>query len=269
MSSSTSLPVFRRALGDSWRALIGWSLGLAAALFLYLPLYSTLGGRDSQMSKLISQLPPQLVNTLGYQDIASGPGYVEATFFGLIGFLVITIASVSWGTAAIAGDEENGSLELTLAHGVSRQQVVLERALAVLVRLLWLTVFSGLIILALNGSAQLELQFGNLVATLAAYLGLALLSSLFGLAVGALTGRRAYATVAGAGIAILGYVLNALGSQNESLSGLRAYSPYGWAFRHTPLADGADWGGLALLYGFSVLFVVLAVVGLRRRDIGG
>ena len=266
---SNVLPLFRRSLGDSWRSLIGWSAGLAAALFLYLPLFPSLGGADSQMAKLISSLPPQLVRTLNYGQITSGSGYTESTFYGLIGFLLITIAAVAWGTAAIAGDEENGSLELTLAHGVSRQQLVLERTLAVAVRLAWLAVFSALIIVALNNSAELKLTVPNVSAAAAAYLGLALVSATLGIAVGALTGRRIYATAAGAGIAVLGYVLNAVGNQRQELDGLRDFSPYGWAFHHSPLANGADWGGLGLLYGFSILFVIVAVIGLRRRDIGG
>jgi ABC-2 type transport system permease protein len=266
---SSLLPLFRRTLGDSWRSLIGWSAGVAGALFLYLPLFPSLGGSESQMAKLISTLPPQLVRTLNYGNITTGAGYTESTFYGLIGFLLITIAAVAWGTAAIAGDEENGSLELTLAHGVSRQQLVLERMLAIAVRLAWLALLSALIVLALNAPSELHLTVANEAATAAAYLGLGLLAATFALAVGALTGRRIYATSAGAGIAVLGYVLNAVGNQTQSLDWLRDISPYGWAFHHTPLTNGADWGGLGLLYGFSILFVIVAVIALRRRDIAG
>src|SRR3546814_2524257 len=59
----------------------------------------------------------------------------DLTFFGLIGFLLLTIAAISWGSAAIAGAEESGKLELNLAHGVSRTQYALESALAVLVKI--------------------------------------------------------------------------------------------------------------------------------------
>jgi ABC-2 type transport system permease protein len=265
----TALPLLRRSLGDSWRSTIGWTAGVAAALLLYLPIFPSIGGTDSQMAQLIGKLPPSLVNALGYGNITSGAGYVESTFYGLIGFVLVIIAAVAWGTAAIAGDEENGTLELTLAHAVSRTQVVLERTLAVTIRLVWLTVVSVLMVLAFNSSAGLDLKVGNLIAVAAAYLGLGLLSATLAIAVGALTGRRAYATGAGAGIAVLGYALNAVGAQTASLDRLRDFSPYGWAYHRTPLASGADWGGLGLLYGFSALFVVVAVVALRRRDIAG
>lgn len=123
---------------------------------------------------------------------------------------------ITWGTAAIAGDEENGTLELMLAHAVSRTQLVLERTLAAVLRLAWLA---------------------------AAFLGLGLLSGTLGIAVGALTGRRIYSTAAASGIARLGWVLNAIGNQSKNLAHLRDFSPYGWAYHHTPLPAGPTGAG--------------------------
>ena len=59
-------------------------------------------------------------------------------------------------------------LELTLAHGVTRTQVVLERTAAIITRLFWLGLLSVLVILVLNDSAGLEIQPRNLVAEAAA-----------------------------------------------------------------------------------------------------
>jgi ABC-2 type transport system permease protein len=44
-------------------------------------------------------LPPELVRTIGYENITTGAGYAQATFFGLTGFFLITIASITWGGA--------------------------------------------------------------------------------------------------------------------------------------------------------------------------
>src|SRR4051812_22207182 len=86
------LPLFRRSLGDSWRSLIGWSVGVTAAILLYGPLYPSIGGTGSQMGKLIDSLPPQLIRTLNYQNLTSGGGYMESTFYGLLGFVFIVMA---------------------------------------------------------------------------------------------------------------------------------------------------------------------------------
>jgi len=268
LTATFPLPLFRRALGDSWRSLAGWSAGFLAALLLYVPLYRSIGG-NADMSELLDSLPPALINALNYGAIATGPGYVSATFYGLMGFALITIAATMWSSAAIAGDEEVGSLELTLAHGVTRTQVVLERAAAIAVRLLWLNVLSVLVILALNDSAGLDIAPANLVAQGAALLGLALVTSMVGIAVGALTGRRVFATGAAAGVAVVGYALNAVANQSADLDGLHAWSPYAWAFGNSPLVNGADWGGLGLLYGVAVALLVVGVIALNRRDVTG
>jgi ABC-2 type transport system permease protein len=260
-----ALPLFSRALGESWRALLGWTLGIAATVLLYIPLYPSM--KSESMQALMDSLPKELVNTLGY-SLATGAGYVESTYFGLMGFLLLSIAAIAWGTAAVAGDEESGGLELTLAHGVSRTRVVLERTAAVLVRLLALGLVGSLFILALNDAAELGLDGGNLVAVTAALVGLAMLAAAAAIAVGALGGRRSWALAAGTAVPVLGYAINAVANQSADLDGLHAWSPYAWAFGNTPLADGADWGGLGLLYGFSALLVFVAVVALNRRDVG-
>ena len=260
------LPLYRRALGDSWRSLIGWSLGVVAAIFLYVPLFPSIGG-SPDVQALLDSMPPEMIKALGYDSLGTGAGYVHSTFYGLIGFVLIVIAATTWSTAAIAGDEETGSLELTLAHGVTRVQLMLERAAAIVTRLLWLTALSVLHVLALNDSAGLEIEPRYLVAEAAAFLGLALVSASLGLAVGALTGRRAFASAAAAGVAVLGYALNAVGNQSSDLEWLHAWSPYAWAYGNSPLSNGVDWAGLGLLYGVSAAVLAVAAVALSRRDI--
>ena len=265
---SNAFPLYRRSLGDSWRSLIGWSLGFLAALLLYVPLYSSIGG-NADMQRLLDSLPPALTSTLNFGAIATGAGWVSATFYGLMGFALTTIAATLWGNAAIAGDEEQGSLELTLAHDVTRAQLVLERAASILTRLFWLSLLSVVVILALNDSAGLKIEARNLFAEGAALLGLAFLIATVGLAVGALTGRRAWATGTAAGVAVGGYALNAVANQSADFEWLHNLSPYAWAFRNSPLTNGVDWGGLGLLYGVSAALLIVAVVALNRRDITG
>ncbi len=261
----TAVPLFTRAIGESWRALTGWAIGIAATVLLYIPLYPSM--KSESMQALMDSLPKELVNTLGY-SLSTGAGYVESTYFGLMGFLLLSIAAIAWGTAAVAGDEESGGLELTLAHGVGRGRLVLERTAAVFVRLVALGVLGSLLILAFNGAAELELDAGNLVAVTAALVGLTMLAAAAAIAVGALTGRKSFALGAGTAVPVLGYALNAVANQSQDLDGLHAYSPYAWAFGNTPLGDGVDWGGLGLLYGLSAALILVAVLALRRRDVG-
>ncbi|MGV8913551.1 MAG: ABC transporter permease subunit [Rhodoglobus sp.] len=265
--STIILPLTRRNLADSWRGLLGWTAGVAGAIFLYVPLYSSFSGENAGFDDVIESLPPGLANTLGFEDLTSGAGYVQATFLGLIGFVLFTIAATLWSSAAIAGDEESGSLELTLAHGVSRVQILVERSLGVVLRLIWLGIVSALLIIALNDSSGVDLEPINVLGGCLALLGLGILAASFGLAVGAITGRRTYASAAAAGTSLLGYVLNSIGNQSADVEWLHSLSPYHWALGNNPLSDGADWGSLGLIYGISALVLVIGGVVFNRRDV--
>lgn len=216
----SALPLLRRTLALTWRGMIGWSLGLAAVVALYMPLYRSIGC-DASFAGLIDRLPPQLVRTIGYEQFTTGAGFVERTVYGLLGFVLSTIAATAWGASAIAGDEERGDLEGVLAVG-------------------------------------------------AGFVAHALLVGSASLAMGAVSGRRALAIGAGAGVAIAGYALNALGNQSADLEWMHAMSPYHWALGNDPLATGfADSAtGLANLVGGSMLLTMVGLAVFRRRDIG-
>ena len=90
------------------------------------------------------------------------------------------------------------------------------------VRLLWLGVFAGLAVWALNDPAELDLDPVRIIGASAALVGLAFLSAAAALLAGAATGRRIWATVVGAGISVLGYILQALAKQSDDLEWLNA-----------------------------------------------
>lgn len=264
---TAAAPILALRLREGWRGLIAWSLGIAAVLGVYLPLYPTL--QTPELKRLINTLPAELVEALGFDQIASGAGYTQATFFGLLGFVLAAIACISWGAASVAGAEESGSLELTLAHAVSRGRYVWESAAALIGKTLVLGAVAFLLILGINGPAELDLAPANLLAATLAWAGLSALCGAVALAVGAAFGRRSWALGAGAGVAALGYVLHAAGRTSENFERASAFSPFQWAFGNDPLAEGFDWAGLGLLWGVTAALVVFASWALGRRDVTG
>jgi ABC-2 type transport system permease protein len=261
------LPLLSKALADARLSTLYWALGLLAMMLLYLPLFPSIGGSD-QMQQMISALPPQLVNALNYGQIATGAGYTQATVLGLLGYLLMSIVAISAGASAVGGDEDAGLLELTLAHGVTRTQVVLERAAAVVIKIAVLSAFVLLVLLLLKGPSELGFDAGHAAAGVLMYMLLVLLSGCVALLVGAATGRRLYGIAGGAAIAVLGYAFNAIGNQSEKLQWLRSISPYHWAYGNIPLLNGVDPVAVAGLLGSSLLCIAAAVFALRRRDVG-
>ena len=117
-----------------------------------------------------------------------------------------------------------------------------------------------LVTLALVAGLDMDVAAGNIVA---AGVGLFLLVAGFGtiaFAVGAATGRRTYGLGAAAGLAVLAYILDALGPALDA-DWMTAISPFAWYLTPNPLVEGVDWGGFVLL---ALVPVVAAVAGLSR-----
>ncbi len=262
---ASGMPLHSQVWKESWRGLTAWAVALAVVCAVYLPFHASI---STQVMDLVNTLPPGLVKAIGYDQMVSGAGYTQATIFGLIGLVLASIAVVGWGTKAVAGDEESGTLELTLAHGVTRTRVVVERALGLVSRLVVLAVVALVMIVAMNAPAKLDLTPAAVLPGDAAFLGLTGLFGLAALAAGAATGRRSMALGVGGGLAVVSYVLNALGKQNAGWEWMAQVSPYGWAYRHDPLTTGWDWAGLGLLLAGWAVCLLVAIVGLRRRDVG-
>lgn len=262
----SALPLFRRALADSWRGLIGWGLGFTAVVAMYLPLYPSIGG-NPQFISIIESMPPELIAALNFDQITSGAGYTLGTVYGLLGFVLLTIAAAGWGANAIAGDEERGTLELTLAHGVSRSQVVLERLAAIVVKIVALVLWVTLLVAALNEPSALNMSGEGIISGGLALLGTGLVTATLALLAGAITGRRSIAVGVGAGSAVLGYAVNALGNQSSNLEWLHTVSPYYWAFGTNPL-EGDMAASVWLLYAVALVASLVSVLAFQRRDVG-
>lgn len=259
------LPLTRRELSEGRRGLIGWALGVVGVIALYLPFYPSAGGSE-MVQTYLEAFPPELSRVFGLDRMATGAGYTQAAYFGLTAFLLLAIAAVGWGSQAVAGDEESGSLELVLAHGVTRPQLVLERFLALLLKLGALALAGWLAIMALSGPSQLGLNGARVAAASLALLALTALVGALALAVGAATGRRAFATAAGAAVAVGAYALDAV-AVTAGAPWLQRLSPYHWAYGADPITTGLDLPGLALLCGVTALLVLAGVLAFSRRDV--
>lgn len=258
--------LFRREMRESRSGLLGWTIGVTGAVLLYMPFYPSVSAPEL-IDTVLQMFSPEVSALFGLDMMATGAGYAQATYFGLLGFLLLAIAGIGWGSRGIAGAEETGSLELTLAHGVTRWQVLLETTLALLVRLAVLSVVGSAVILMLNSSAQLELAPVNLLAVTVA---LFLLTSLTGTAAlfgGAISGRPAVATTLGALVAVAAYVLDAV-AEMAGAPWLARLSPFHWAYGNDPIINGFDVGGLLLLAVGIALLTVVGGVRFARRDVG-
>lgn len=258
-----------KTLRDDRRAMIGWALGLAAVIVMYLSFYPSLNTPDMQqfMDDFMQSMPEGVAAAMGWNNFLGGAGYLEGTIYNLYGPILMIGAAAVFGNRAIAGPESAGTLDIYLANPVSRARFVLQRFAALTFEILVIGVVGWITIVLLNVAVDLEIPLANITA---ATTGLTLLALCFGaiaVATGAVAGRRSAVLAVTLGVALVSYLVRAVGTQVDLIQDLRWLSPFHHYLGGDPLRTGFDVVGLLALAGITVVFVAIAVVAFQRRDV--
>jgi ABC-2 type transport system permease protein len=258
--------VFTKTVWDQRRGLLAWVVGITGVGVLYAAFYPSIN--SPQMQQALEAYPKGLLEAIGMTDVGTAAGYLGSTTFGLLGPALIIVMAAALGSSAIAGDEESGRLDLTLAHPVSRWSLALQRFCALLVPMVLSSLALWLALLAISGPAQIgSIGPANM---LAGSLHLAMLGIVFGalaLAVGAATGSRGMAYGAVAIVAVVGYFGNNLGPTISGLGWLHDVSPFRFYAAGQPLQHGLQPGDLLVLAVISGVLVLAGTYRFDRRDL--
>jgi ABC-2 type transport system permease protein len=258
--------VFTKALWDARRSLLGWAVAIAAVAAMYAAFWPTVN--TPEMQQAMRNYPQGVLEAFNYNDLTSPAGYLGSSVYGLLIPLLVAVLAIAYGTRAVAGDEEAGTLDLLLAHPVGRTRLALERFAALAAALVLVGAVLWLAMLAIAGPAQLE---GVTAAELAAATTqLVLFGACLGglaFAVGTATGRRALAIATSAGVAVLAYLANGVFPQLQGLEWTRNVSPWHWYLGGEPLKHGLQVGDSLLLLGVTLVLVAAGAWRFSHRDV--
>lgn len=264
MAAADPTPVLTGVMRDQRRSLVLWSIALIAVCGIYIGVYPAIGG--DEMAAMVDGLPEGMSTALGYDQMTSAAGYLSSTVYGLLGPILLLVFAIATGTRLLAGHEEDGTLELEFTSPVSRSRVLLERTVALWLNIVALVAVLTLATIGLVTALDLDVELGNILAGSAGLLLLVIGFGTIALAVGAATGRRAIGLGVAAALAVLGFVLDALGPMVD-VDWMTAVSPFSWYLAERPLETGPDASGLALLAAIPIIATAAALARFTRRDL--
>jgi ABC-2 type transport system permease protein len=262
---SVALKTFR----DSLRGLLFWSLGLVGLVALTVSIYPSIRD-DPSLEDLLESYPEALKGFVGFGgelDWTSAAGYLGVELFSLMIPLLLLIAAISAGSAAIAGEEERGTLELLLSAPVSRARVALEKLAAVVAEQFLLGAVILAVLVASARAADMEIGVDKLAAGTAGAVLLAVAFGAVALLAGALTGRRGVTVAIVAALAVAAYLVNSLAPLVSWLEWAQPASPFFYYTSGDPLRQGLDAGDAAVLLALAAAAAAGAVAAFRRRDL--
>lgn len=263
---------FRFTLARLRGQVLGWSIAMLLLSLASIPFYDGIVDLAETLDQFLQSFPPELMALFGNFSMASyvtPEGYLGLQYFDLMAILILGIFAILIGSGLIASDEENGRLDLILAHPVSRTALIAGRLSAFVAATLGILVLSWLGIVVPMEFTSMDLTWGevalpflSLFAELMLFGTMALLLSML------LPSRRAAASAAGF-VLIASYVLVALArmpSVGDVVKNAARLSPLTY-YQSGEAIEGLNLGWFLGLLALSAVLAALSGWLFQRRDI--
>lgn len=260
------ITIIRYTLKRSLGQILGWGLSFGLVAGYLMVLYPSILDQQAEYQLIFEAYGDTMLAFFGGGlDFVSPAGYLNFVFFSYIP-LVAGIFSVLAGSGLLASEEEKGTLDLILAHPISRSTYFWGRFIA------FLAVSVGILLLTWAGYA-IGLPFVEWGATVFTLLlpHLSLLAVLvwfgvFALFLSLLLPSRALAASISGAFLLLSYLVSSLATINENLRSLNNLMPLKY-YQGGLAMNGLNLEHLLILSGSSAIFLLLAWLLFLRRDI--
>lgn len=230
-------------------------------------IFSTFGqtlGDFLRGNPLLSQF-----SQFGGGDLFSLAGTIALGFVHPFTLLLMGIVAIGFPATAIAGEREKGTLEVTLSRPVSRRGLLATlfvAGLLFLALLLALHLVGSYLGAAMTGFAE-DLDLGRMAQLWLAGWLLFVAFMALAFAASAMSDRVAPALAIPLAFVLLNYLANAIGSIWPDAKWLMDWSMFNLVKAQAILTEGVALSDVALLVGFTLVFVILTAWAFPRRDI--
>lgn len=270
VTAATGTPLFLRSvylksLRDHRHGLVGWSIGMGVLVLTESLIWPSFKDMPD-IQKVFEQYPEYMQRLFDVESMTSGLGFINAELFTLLLPALFLVYAIGRGARLVAGEEEDGTLDVLLVTPLSSTRILLEKALALVTCVLLLGVALYAVTLACSLAIGMGIGPGD---AFSGCLSMVLLGCEFGLValgVGAATGRRSVAVAVPAALAVAAYVLYVAGLLVESVDPWQHLSPMEQALASGPLGGGLPLDFLWLALG-CVVVTLATLPTLDRRDI--
>ena len=257
---------FKHTLRRYTGQILGWGISLALLGIMMVSVYDSLADQMDLYEQMIKSMPEGFMAFFGGLNVMASPeGFIAMEFFSYMP-LILGIFAVQAGSGLLVRDEEEGTLDLILAHPVSRTGLFLGRLLAFLLAMglilgiAWL----GIIVpmnwstLSLSGIAVAR-PFLSLYAQMVIFGSAGLVLSLF------LPSRRWTSMFTGL-LLVASFFVEGFAEINENLESIARLTPLSY-YQHLEAFGGLKGEWLLGLFSASMVLIGLAWWRFSRRDI--
>lgn len=253
--------VFTKAVRDRWAAFVVAALVITVTLLGGMAVYGTID------VSFYFDLPDAVLSLIGLPPEGDAGSLAFGAIYNLIGALTMAGLAISMGSSSVAGEEADGTMGLLMGYPLSRSRVLASKAAAIVTLsatgalILWGAGHAASAILGVDASGiDVEALLFHMFVNAVFYGFLAM-------AIGGWTGNRSIASGISVAVMLIGYLAAGILPLIESLDWLARLFPWYYFNGSQPMLNGFDWGDVGVLALLSSALVVVALVGVNRRDL--
>jgi len=260
------MTIFRYTLRRFRGQFLGWGIALALMGVLIISIYDSFAAEQEQFEELLKMYPPEISAFMGdLSSMATPEGWISLEFFSYMP-LILGIFAVLTGSGLLVSDEENGRLDLIMAHPISRAALFLGRLLAFVTATVAILVITWLGFIVSMTWSSMDIGWGRMWLPMLSLLAELLLFGTMSLLLSmVLPSRRLAATTAGL-LLVASFFITGLAKINGALEPVAKLSPLNY-YQAQDAFHALNGAGLAGLLAVAVLFAALAWWRFQRRDI--
>lgn len=262
------MPILKWELKRRKASMIWWTAGIAALIGLNILSYIAIKDHISELNASLDGLTDSAGAFFGGNDFFSPVGYLSSQIYFILLPLLLIIMVLTLASS-LMNDENDKTVELTLARPITRRRLVLTKALAGLIIFATTCILTYFVAVICVKIAGLDISQANLLLTHLLTFAFSLSFGMISFALIALS--RATRRLAGV-MAIVasfgGYIISSLSGNVSWLEGPAKFAPYHY-FDTTKLLNGdIDPGLIVYLAGVLIVTVLVTAIFYPRRDIG-
>lgn len=247
------------------RSLIAYTVGMALYTFVIVALYPSFRNTTSLNNLIKGNSAASAL--LGLNGTLTSPsGWLNANIYDNFLPLIMLLLTVGYGAAAIAGQDEDGTLALLAVLPLRRGALLAQKAGALAIQSLILAAAVGVLTL-IGRSFELTLSPAHVLEVAVAVFLLGLDFGLLALAIGAATGHRGFTLGVTTAIAAVSYLLSSLAPVVHWLRPGRYLSLLYWSIGNDQLANGVSGLDAAVLVGVSICGLGASIAAFRTLDL--
>ena len=258
--------VIRYSLRSSRGVIIGWGIGLAALAIMMGSLFDMIASSGNLVDAYVESLP-ELAELFDFASMNTPIGWLDVEYFSFVP-LIIGLFATGAGASLLARDEEGGTLDLILAHPVSRTVLFWGRFLAnTLVIIILLLISWASLLLTMIWSENftipaldLLLPFASLFAILMLFMTLALLFSM-------LLPARSMAIMLTGMLVVASFFITLLSGVVDELERAADFSPLTYLETATAIEDGLNLTWFGVFIAINLALALLSWLLFQRRDV--